>query len=91
MLKKRGGERQIEINGQPWAWRLAGMEVLLRRPDDTKVMLPLTILLPLADFWSIQHDMSKKNFRLKPGHVTGYIRRNIEMLLAMSANSTVSE
>ncbi len=85
-LKKRGGERPMEINGEPWAWRLVGMEVLLRRPNDTKVLIRLTTMLPNTDHYNLQHDMAKRNFRITPGQIAEFIRINREEILAMKSS-----
>lgn len=86
MIKKRGGERHFELDGETWAWRLAGMDLLIRRPDDKKVLVALTTVIRNSDHYSIQRDMEKRNFRFEPGLARDFVKLNRDELLAMKAN-----
>lgn len=83
MIKKRGGERLLDVDGETWGWRLAGMEVLVRRPDDSYVLIKLTTMLRNTDHYSLQHDMEKRNFRLPPGCVRDFIKINRAEILGL--------
>lgn len=77
MLKKRSGERQLDINGKPFAWRLTTTGVLIRLPNDTTLNVSFEDFFPDRAEYDVQHALENGNMRVPPGRVADYIRQNL--------------